>query len=225
MQKQQFIDWLIENGRDESAATRAANCVTVCQYEGDLDTLFDEDECADLLDRLSYSKQDQRLALGARHCIPINGDVYNGTATYRNAVKLYVKFRKNETLGDVQVAGQVRGHRIDWPDWDSPGDEESLLLAKSTIPFVKFLAPAVVARIVEDNERIKDILLRGFQDKGVDGSLYIWDKSSCCFPGVRRHSGHNEIEMVHHGQGFLNGEKGGVVNALNALALDNIVTL
>lgn len=222
MQRQQFINWLTENGRDErTAETRAANCVTVCQYEGDLDTLFDEDECADLLDRLSYSKQDQRLALRARHRIPINGDVYNGTATYRAAVNLYVKFRKNEILGDVQVAGRARGNRIDWPDWGCPGDEESLALAKATTPFVKFLSPEVVAKIVEDNERIKEILLRGFRDKGVDCSSYIWDKSSCCFPGVRRYSGGDEIEMFRRGQRALNGEKGDVANALNALALDD----
>lgn len=69
--------------------SRIANCSTVQAHEGNLDELFDRDGLKDLLSRLEYTKGDQNAGRPLNHKIPIDGDWYNGSATYKAAVKLY----------------------------------------------------------------------------------------------------------------------------------------
>lgn len=45
------------------------------------------------MDLLTYTKDDERLNRPARHKIPIDGNIYTGTATYKAAVSLYKQFR------------------------------------------------------------------------------------------------------------------------------------
>jgi hypothetical protein len=45
-----------------------------------------------LLNRLTYSRSDERSGVSARHEIPIDGDAVNGTASLRNAANLYRLF-------------------------------------------------------------------------------------------------------------------------------------
>lgn len=91
-----FAKWMKSNGYDESTIrSRISNCQRVSEYEGDLDVHYEKDECKSLLKRLKYSTNDKREGISPRHSIPINGDIYNGTATLRQAVNLYIKFRNN----------------------------------------------------------------------------------------------------------------------------------
>jgi hypothetical protein len=78
---------------------RLANCRTVKRYEGDLDHHFDQDQIRSLIERLTYSTEDERRNRPARHRIPIHGNVRNGTATLKSAVNLYKKFRENWVEG------------------------------------------------------------------------------------------------------------------------------
>jgi len=73
--------------------SRAANCSTIEQWEGDLDDHYDRDGMTGLLQRLSYSTADQTAKREKPHLIPINGDIANGSTTYRSAANLYRKFR------------------------------------------------------------------------------------------------------------------------------------
>jgi len=63
---------------------------------------------------------------------------------------------------------------------------------------VRFLNPEIVAAIVEDNEQHRDEWSKELKSRGVNPDSYLWERSSCAFPGVRRYAGSREI-AVHHG--------------------------
>jgi hypothetical protein len=65
--------------------------------------------------------------------------------------------------------------------------KDMVKMARVITKYVHFLDPAIVAAIVEDNrENSRDWRLR-LSAQGIDPRLYLWDGSSCCFPGVRRY--------------------------------------
>ena len=101
MQTSAFKAWLQtsylqKNGQPLAAGTqisRIANCSTIEQIEGDLDEHFERDGMESILHMLTYSVQDHDKGIRAKHHIPIRGNVWNGTTTYRSAANLYRKFR------------------------------------------------------------------------------------------------------------------------------------
>ncbi len=96
MREKEFYNWLRGNGLQKNTAiSRVNNCVRVCQFEGDLDMHYDRDQCRELLLRLTYTTRDASNHNAPRHSIPINGDIYNGTATFKSAVNRYVDFRND----------------------------------------------------------------------------------------------------------------------------------
>ncbi len=97
MNLEEFKIWLDEeNGSDfRTIQSRISNCRTVENYEGDLDEHYLKDNGLSLLERLSYSTEDQRNDLPAKHKIPINGNVRTGSATLKQAVKLYMTYRSS----------------------------------------------------------------------------------------------------------------------------------
>lgn len=106
MRENEFVNWLIAGGMKESSArSRLKNCLRVCDYEGDLDVHYQRDHCKALVSRLEYSKADERNNEPARHSIDINGNVYNGTATLKAAVNLYIEF-----LDKMQHSVQTADH-------------------------------------------------------------------------------------------------------------------
>ena len=108
MKTEEFRNWLIEHGYQPNVAnTRVGNCLTVCNYEGDLDLLYAKDKCQELISRLCYSTQDERNHAPVRHKIPINGNQRTGSATLKQAVGLYIRYLSNET-----VTQKLRGKDI-----------------------------------------------------------------------------------------------------------------
>jgi hypothetical protein len=66
-------------------------------------------------------------------------------------------------------------------------DKDLLRIARILTKYVRFLDPAIVAAIVEDNRlSARDWRLR-LSARGVDPRLYLWEGAACCFPGVRRY--------------------------------------
>ena len=80
-----------------------------------------------------------------------------------------------------------------WPEWPLPSENEILLLAKSLMPFVKFLHPDIVEIITEDNEGRREVWSEQLKNCGVAPEMYLWDSSPCAFPGIRRYAGSKEI--------------------------------
>ena len=199
-----FEAWL-DTVRGISAPTirsRISNCKRVEQFEGDLDSLFDNDGLASLLERLTYSTEDATYRRRPKHMVPINGDVGTGTATLKTAVTLYREFRNSSELGlgdrprtrpVRQRAGGQRTESGSWPDWEQPTEETLRSLAQALTPLVRFLKPEIVAAIAEDTRRHATEWSLRFRESGIDPAIYLWDGSPCVFPGVRRHAGSKEI--------------------------------
>ena len=76
-----------------------SRCKRVEKYEGDLDQHFLKNRGSNLLDKLTYTKEDQQKELEPAHSIKITGtkgyeSIYNGTASLRNAVSVYFEYLK-----------------------------------------------------------------------------------------------------------------------------------
>jgi hypothetical protein len=229
MREDAFRSWL-SNTRGYGTGTvnsRVSNCKAVEVCEGDLDEHFDQDRLRGLVEKLTYSKADERQNRPARHQIPINGNVYNGTATLRSAVSLYKQFRESwvegSPIGSHTVnSAQVRNSRPaksskrrTWPTWTQPGSAEVLALAHATAPFIQFLSPAIIHAIVQDNEQHRLVWTKALQERRIDPAAYLWERSPCAFPGVRRYAGSREI-AAHRGHAQLDENQ-----SVNALALDD----
>ena len=82
---------------ERTIGSRLSNCRRVERYEGDLDEHFESDRCQNLLRQLTYSTDDQDRNITPKHRIPIDGDVRTGSATLKQAVALYVQFRRYDS--------------------------------------------------------------------------------------------------------------------------------
>lgn len=97
MRKEKFAKWLEDRGYEfGTIRSRISNCQRICEYEGSIDQHYEKDQCKSLLARLEYSTADERKGLSARHNIPINGVKRTGTATYKQALGLYISFIQDE---------------------------------------------------------------------------------------------------------------------------------
>lgn len=96
MNTNDFYNWLVyvNHMQINTARARVSNCLRVCRYEGDLDLHYTFDHCHNLLNRLEYTASDLERNMPPRHSIPIQGNIYNGTATLKAAVQLYIRYRR-----------------------------------------------------------------------------------------------------------------------------------
>jgi len=105
MLEKEFYYWLLRKRTDNqnTASSRKSNCLRVCEYEGDLDAHFEKDACQSLIEKLSYSKEDERNNRPPKHKIPIVGNKITGSATLKYAVSLYVEFKNDIKNGYYQL--------------------------------------------------------------------------------------------------------------------------
>lgn len=104
---------------------------------------------------------------------------------------MYIRFLNDDTFTvsngqDANIKNNTSG-KNGWANWILPTEEESYLLAKTITKYIRFLSPDIIQSIVIKNEEIKEAL--SYKLKGIDPDLYLWEKSTCCFPGVRRYAG------------------------------------
>lgn len=222
MRKEEFRNWLcrVKGLQASTAGSRISNCERIEAFEGNLDELFKQDGLGGLFEKLMYSKEDQRQNLALRHAITIDGDRYNGTATLRSAAKLYREFACSGAIpfGKVPVSCPLKKQvetSGNWPAWDMPTADTILALTKMVTPYVRFLHPNVVRQIVEDNERNRQQWREKLIRRNIDPDYYLWDKSSCAFPGIRRYEGSREIAYYRKQLGQLE------LDVLDALRLDD----
>ncbi len=203
MQEARFRVWLGQGRKPNVVGARLANCRRVEAFEGDLDAQYDADRLVGLLDRFTYTREDERYGASPKHKVPINGDVYEGTATLKNAVRLYRDFRREgvqTACSEAPAKRRTQERRnqrpgAHWPNWPVPNDEDFLVLARSTAPFIRFLDPRIVDAVVEDNRRHGSEWRSALDARGVDPDIYLWEGSPCAFPGVRRCAGSTELAV------------------------------
>lgn len=94
MRLEEFKEWLQDKyiGVPTTVNNRISNCKLVEKYYTDLDLHFTTDKCKSIIEDLSYSTENERQNLPPKHLIPIDGNIRNGSATLKQAVKLYVEF-------------------------------------------------------------------------------------------------------------------------------------
>ena len=110
MQEKRFRNWLRTDLKKESVDARVSICKRVEKNEGDLDDHWDADGLAGLIDRLTYSKEDERNKEPPKHKVQIDGKIYDGTVTLKAAVVSYRKFRRSDDAPgqpDATVAGAL----------------------------------------------------------------------------------------------------------------------
>ena len=86
-----FGEWLkeVRKQQERTIATRLSNIKAVEEYY-DILKEYSVDECQSLLEELRFSKGD----IEPKTNIIIKGDYYNGLATYRQVIRLFVSFLK-----------------------------------------------------------------------------------------------------------------------------------
>ena len=94
-----------------------------------------------------------------------------------------------------QPVRETRRQGASWPVWPQPDDKDLLELARTLIPFIRFLHPAIVGTVVEDNQRMGTDWSARLEAIGIDPAIYLWDGSPCAFPGIRRYAGSTEIAL------------------------------
>jgi len=96
MKIESFKKWMEFNGKPKNTIqNRISNCKNVENYEGNLDEHFMKNYGLSLMEKLSYSMSDERNKSPAKHKIPIDGNIRNGSATLKQAVNLYFSFKKD----------------------------------------------------------------------------------------------------------------------------------
>lgn len=215
MRQIEFETWLCHSYMCDSGsamakaaiATRIANCKRVERFEGDLDQHASADAMAGLISRLNYSMDDQRQGVTLRHRVPIDGDLRTASATLKSAVKLYKRFCEAWPSGSPRLSSRAIPPPVPgggpkpktlphaWPTWPQPTGAEALLLAKIVMPYVRFLNPEIVAAIVKDNELYREEWSNELKARGINPEAYLWERSACAFPGVRRYAGGHEIAL------------------------------
>lgn len=230
MYEQQFEYYLSNDHLGKSGSllekstikSRISNCKTVETHEGNLDDFYDKDGLTGLLKRLQFTKKDVEAGNTPLHKIPIDGDWVNGTATLRSAVNLYRKFRiwlehasSEDAITPPKLkpkTPQLLTKTANWPQWSTPSPQDELLLAKVVAKLCRFLKPEIILAIVEDNEQHRVEWCQNLAMRGIDPLAYLWPRSACTFPGVRRYAGSTEIAIFRK---RANGE------VADALALDD----
>ncbi|WP_296315159.1 hypothetical protein [Winogradskyella sp. UBA3174] len=201
MKEQEFKSWLLIKFKKTVAQSRFSNCVRVENHLGDLDLHFDKDKCLSLMESLVYSTIDQRNNTPPSHTIPINGNIRTGSATLKQAVSLYLDYRNGvepATIStnynkDVVINKRVKKPKQEWPEWDKPTNDDLYELIKLNARFAKFLHPDIIKALVEDNNKNWAVWRANLKLHNINPNIYLWHKSPCAFPGVRRYSGSKEI--------------------------------
>ncbi|GIZ14683.1 PDDEXK nuclease domain-containing protein [Capnocytophaga catalasegens] len=102
-----FKKYLKQRGFAESSVkNRISNCLKIeSAYNEDLDLMYSKDGFQQLLRDLEYTTEDSRNKRKPNHKIPIEGDIRNGSATYKSALNLYKEFKEsNFVVEDEEFA-------------------------------------------------------------------------------------------------------------------------
>ena len=213
MQESQFYNWLLKKEYTErTISSRLSNCHRVEEFEDNLDNHYMKDFGLNLISRLTYSSADQRENRLAKHNIPINGNVYNGTATLKQATKLYFEFkgsnsserntntvttirRKKKSLLIRNRTGSNRKHNFTPSNKIKEFEKE---LCNILSQLCHHIHPRIIKQIQKANNNEYDNFKKLFNNI-IDVDNYLFHGSACVFPGVRRYvSGKGKKKQYNH---------------------------
>lgn len=96
----EFVNWMHQTDmyNDRTIGSRLSNARTIEKFYGPLTEHWNKDKFASLFRELSYSKNDEAARRTNPSKIPIDGNLYNGLATYRSTLKIYDAFLSSDPL-------------------------------------------------------------------------------------------------------------------------------
>lgn len=161
MDAEKFRSWLEFKGTPSSTIqNRISNCRNVENFEGDLDQHFIKDYGLSLLEKLSYSTKEQQNNSPAKHKIPINGNIRTGSATLKQAVNLYMSFRKDNGINFKEYNNNSRIEDVLIDDEDIDYIESS-----NNFSYEKDLKTSMIIQI---NELFPEHTIYGDNNEGVE---------------------------------------------------------
>ena len=95
MQKELFREWLEKKGYESNVGSLVSRVMRIDQYYN-VDEYYQKSAYEELIEFLTYSKNDEKEGLEPIAIIPIEGDYYDGLASLKSAAKKYYEFL-NET--------------------------------------------------------------------------------------------------------------------------------
>ena len=153
MKEEQFREWLQAKGyQDKVVQSRVANVRKIEEVYPDLDSRIQDGTISNLLSAFTYNASDRNHNREPLHKIQINGDQYNGTATYKSALILYMTFY-NESNGSYESEDHNEGDEAntipsksgqlykvnDFREWMCSVDGKSAGTAASYISNINFI--------------------------------------------------------------------------------------
>jgi hypothetical protein len=116
MKKEHYRQWLeAQKYQANTISAQLFRTARVEEYHGDLDEQFAKDHLASLIELLSYSTADERNKRPNPSKIPFDGAIRNNIASYRDAIKRYVRFldSSEETLGSsITSKNEINNQKI-----------------------------------------------------------------------------------------------------------------
>jgi hypothetical protein len=99
--KETYRSWLEQQKYEPNTIAAQVHRVgRVEKHCGDLEEHYQKDRMASLIKMLTYSSSDERANRPNPTPIPIDGRIRSNLASYRDAIKRYLKFRESST-GDI----------------------------------------------------------------------------------------------------------------------------
>lgn len=202
-----FRGWLLQRYNESTAHSRVSNCNRIEEYAGNLDEHYRKDQGASLISKLTYSSDDQRAQRPARHNIPIDGNIYNGTATLKQAAKLYFDFKSGDSCaegktGNVTIRRQGRTLEQTPREPVQPGEvlprrtqtdapvnkikDFEKDICKILAQLCHHIHPQIIKKIQQVNQDEYTYFQEIFHEV-VETDNYLFPGSACVFPGVRRY--------------------------------------
>ncbi len=106
--KSTFQHWLEQGNREKrTVQTRLSHAKRVEEFYGNLDEHYDQDQLRNVIDELKYSAEDERRNRSNPSKLPINGNIRNNLASYKNATELYCTFRRDTADGEEFMESSV----------------------------------------------------------------------------------------------------------------------
>lgn len=152
----EFRIWLEKTGRN-SVSSRITECRRVERdLKVDLDREYQKDQMKHLISLFEYSRDDMNAGLEPRHGMKIKGDLCNNTATYKNALKLYLEYKKGTKCDSLQICNHTAKtirRRVDVKELDGHVVCEHAA-KKLNIDFAKLIAAIAIWAPKEEHEAL-----------------------------------------------------------------------
>ena len=106
--------WMQQTGMYENRTieSRRSNARTIMKFYGSLMEQWNKDGFANIMRELSYTKLDEAIGRPNPSKIPIEGNIYNGLATYRSTLKIYSAFLSSNPLNTSNLPFGEIGQKV-----------------------------------------------------------------------------------------------------------------